>query len=376
MADAERHLVFFCDPPYYGGAEGYIALLAQARPSERWRLSALLPAGEGGEILAGKLAALGVTVRRFRMRYWADPRLWREVREHLREIGGEVLHMNLPSVYDARRSVPATLAKQAGYRRVVTTEHLPMVPRARRRMVVKMLLSTPIDAIIVHTEWNRGILSRYHHMPRRKMHVIPNGSAPAPVMSAAEREALRAQLGIGPAQVGIVIVARLTERKGHRFLLDALAQIEGGDWKLLIVGDGEEEEALRQQTATLGLTESVGLLGFRDDVRQIIHAADLMALPSLIETQPLVITEAMASGLPVVATNIYGIPEIITDGETGRLVATEAPAPLAEALRELISDSGRRQAMGAAARQRYEEHFTLDLMARRTYAVLWGEAGS
>lgn len=376
MAHAERHLVFFCDPPYYGGAEGYVALLAQARPSAAYRLSALLPAGDGGEVLAGKLMDRGVDVRRFQMRHWADPRLWREIKRHLREIGGEVLHMNLPSVYDARQSVPAQLAKQVGYRRVVTTEHLPMMPRARRRMLVKMLFSVPIDAIIVHTEWNRGILSDHHHMPRRKIHIIPNGSAPAPEMSTLEREALRRELGLAPGEVGIVVVARLHKRKGHRYLLEALARIDAGDWRLLIVGDGEEEAALRRQTSTLGLDERVAFLGFREDVRRIIHANDLMALPSLIETQPLVITEAMASGLPVVATAIYGIPEIITDGKTGRLVAPETCEPLAGALRELICEDALRKSMGASALKRYGEHFTLDLMARRTYAVLWGEAAS
>ncbi len=376
MANRRHHLVFFCDPPYFGGAEGYVEMLAQARPSEAWHLSALLPVGDGGAVLAERLAAAGAEVHRFVLRHPADPRLWVDLRRRLRRIGGEILHMNLPSVYDARLSVPAVIAKLAGYRRVVTTEHLPMVERARRRLVVKTLLSPAIDAIIVHTEWNRRTLASKHHMPARKMVVIPNGSAPSPEMSAPEIAALRSELGVEPGEVAIVVVGRLTARKGHAYLLDALAQLPAEGWKLIVVGEGEEDGALEAHTARLGLEGRVRFLGQRTDARRIITACDLMALASLLETQPLVITEAMASGKPVVATRIYGIPEIIEDGVTGRLVPPARVEPLAEALRELVDSPARREEMGRSALARYHERFTLERMGTRTYEVLGGEVAA
>jgi hypothetical protein len=82
----ETHLVFCCDPPYYGGAEGYVAMLAEARP-RGWRLSALLPGDAGGDVLAEKLAAAGVGVHRFQRRRWYDPALARELRRMLARIG-------------------------------------------------------------------------------------------------------------------------------------------------------------------------------------------------------------------------------------------------------------------------------------------------
>ncbi len=386
-------MVLFCDPPYYGGAEGYVAMLAQGRP-DGWRLSALLPGDEGASVLAEKLSAAGVAVERFRRRAWWNPGLWLDLWRRLRSLGGDVLHMNLPSVYDACHSIPGALAKAAGYRHVVTTEHLPMVPRARSHMVVKMLVSRAIDAIIVHTEWNRRKLAAYHHLPVRKMVVIPNGSPPAPAHDEAAHATRRARLGIAPQEVAIAVVGRLTARKGHRFLLDALAALQeetgraadaqaqdrsGASevleaWRLLIVGEGEEEGALREQAERVGLGDRVAFLGYRDDAVEIIGASDLLVLASLVESQPLVITEAMAAGVPVIATAIYGIPEIVAHETTGLLVEAGDVASLTGALRRLLSDPALRARMGEAARRRFEEEFTLGLMARRTYEVLGGGA--
>lgn len=388
---ATRHLVLFSDCPYYGGAEAYLVLLARARPSGAWRLSALVPAGEAGEILAQKLAASGVGVRRYRvppipsrraLRPWrtlpariaSGWRDWRDLGRALRDLRGEVLHLNLPSVYDARHSLPALLARCAGYRRVVTTEHLPMVLRARRRMVVKWLLAPWIDAIIVHTEWNRERLARYHHMPRRRMRVIPNGSADVAPLSVEDRERLRRSLGVAPGVVALAIVARLTERKGHRHLLAALARLPRGGqlpaWRLLAVGEGEEAEALARLAAELGIADRVAFLGYRDDAQAIIQASELLVLPSLLETQPLVLTEAMAAGRPVLATSIYGIPEIVAAEETGLLVPPGDEAALEQALERLIGDPGLRDRLGAAGRRRFESLFTVELMAERSYGVL------
>jgi glycosyltransferase involved in cell wall biosynthesis len=305
-----------------------------------------------------------------------DPRLWVEVGRLLRNIGGQILHMNLPWVYGSCVSVPALLAKLAGYRRVVTTEHLPMVERARKRMILKLLLVPFIDAIIVHTDWNRRILAGKHRMPLGKMHVIPNGSSESPAQSEEKRSALRRDLGLSPGETALVVVGRLTERKGHRFLFDALARLARRSpacaWRLWVVGDGEEEQALKDQAEELGIARQVAFLGHRSDARAIIHAADLLVLSSLLETQPLVITEAMASGLPVVVSGIYGIPEIVADGVTGRLVPPGEVAPLAQAIEELVTDGRMREQMGRAARKRYEEEFTLERMAHRTYEVLEG----
>ncbi|MFH1145156.1 MAG: glycosyltransferase family 4 protein [Candidatus Eisenbacteria bacterium] len=372
--EGRRHLVFFADCPYYAGAEAYVGMLAEAAP-QGWRLSALVPEGDPGELLARRLGAAGVEVLRMRLRAWRHPALWREISALLRQLNGDRLHLNIPSVYDARLSVPAVIAKRLGYERIVSTEHLPMVPRARRRMLVKMLTSRAIDAIIVHTEWNRERLARYHHMPAGKIVVIPNGSPEAPAITPEARRELRRSLGAERDETAIAVVGRLTARKGHRFLLEALSRLEADlreAWRLWVVGTGEEREALIEQAARLGIAARVNFLGQRDDAREIIGVCDMLVLPSLLETQPLVLTEAMAAARPVVSTAIYGIPEIVADGVTGCLVPPAEIEPLAQSLARLIRDPDLARRLGAAGRERYEALFTLRQMAERTYRVFEG----
>jgi len=374
-----HHLVFFSDCPYYGGAEGYLGMLAEAAPAG-WRISAIVPAGKPGEILARRFERAGAEVLRFRKASWTSPALWSEVRGHLARLGGDRLHLNLPSVYDACLSVPAVLAKRAGYRRVVSTEHLPMVARARRRVPIKLAMTTAIDAIIVNTAWNRDRLAHYHHVPLRKIVIIPNGSAESPALAPEARRALRAGLGAADDDVVLAIVARLTERKGHRFLFAALQAIAREEperrWRLWVVGDGEEREQLGAQAEALGLAGRISFLGHRDDVREVIHACDLMVLPSLLETQPFVLTEAMASARPIVTTAIYGIPEIVADGVTGCLVPPGEVPPLTRAVARLMAEPETRRRMGEAGRRRYEERFTVEMVAARTYGVIAGASGN
>ena len=371
VRDGAHHLVFFSDCAYYAGAEAYVGMLAEAAPAN-WRLSAMTPEGKAGEGLARRWEKAGVQVARFRPPSWSHPGGWSAIDRQLRSFGGDRLHLNLPSVYDSAYSIPAFLAKRAGYRRVVTTEHLPMVLRARRRMLVKMLTTTAVDAVIVHTAWNRERLAHYHHVPLKKIVIIPNGSAEAPALSREERDRLRAQWGAGAHTRVAAVVARLTERKGHRVLFEALATHALPEWRLWVVGEGEEEGALREQARRLGLADRVDFLGFQENAREIIHACDLLVLPSMMETQPLVITEAMASARPVIATAIYGIPEIVADGVTGCLVPPNEAAPLAQAIGRLLADRDLAERMGRAGRERYERHFTLARMAERTYRVIAG----
>jgi glycosyltransferase involved in cell wall biosynthesis len=107
----------------------------------------------------------------------------------------------------------------------------------------------------------------------------------------------------------------------------------------------------------------VHLLGHRDDVADLLAAADLFAMPSLFEGLPLAVLEAMFAGTPVVASAVGGIPEAVRDGLEGRLVPAGAVGPLSEVLAELLSDADRRAALGKAARQRAESEFTISHMA-------------
>ena len=168
----------------------------------------------------------------------------------------------------------------------------------------------------------------------------------------------------------------LIPRKGVRYLLDALALLPPrlDHWRLALVGDGPEEANLRGQAAALGLTDRIEFVGVQPqpEVAAWMRRAQLFVLPSLEEGQGVVLLEALASGTPVVASDVDGIREVVTP-EVGRRVPPADPPALAAALTELLSDPAQRAAMSAAARQRAETHYDWDIIARRfidRYAAL------
>ncbi len=153
----------------------------------------------------------------------------------------------------------------------------------------------------------------------------------------------------------LLFVGRLEERKGVNFLLDAVALLKArcSDVRLKIVGNGPQKEALERQTAALSLEAVVTFAGTKDEagVAEALRHADLLVVPSLSEGLPVVIMEALASGVPVVASAVDGIPELVRDGETGWLVPPCDPRKLANGIEQLQMDPGLRQCMGEAGRQ-------------------------
>ncbi len=181
------------------------------------------------------------------------------------------------------------------------------------------------------------------------------------------RAAVRAELGLGDGLVG-VIVARIDRLKGHRILVEALKILKerGVGLTVLIAGDGPERADMEKYAEQNGLDgNSVRFLGFRDDVADLLAASDLFLLPSLTEGMPLSVLEAMAQRLPIVATSVGGIPELVRDGVHGLLVPTNDPAALADAVGKLANDPSMRAAMGESGYNRVKDDFSFAQMARR-----------
>jgi glycosyltransferase involved in cell wall biosynthesis len=159
-------------------------------------------------------------------------------------------------------------------------------------------------------------------------------------------------------------VGRLEEQKGHLYLLEALAQArpELSEATLLLVGEGRLRPDLERRARELGLAEQVRFLGTRRDLPLIYRALDLFVQPSRWEGLPLALLKAMGAGLPVLATRVSGVREVINDGRNGRLVEPgEAPA-LAQALVELCRQPELRARLGAAARLTIQEGYSLEAM--------------
>ncbi len=365
-------VTLYSDAPYYGGAERYLSVLAKYLRSSAVEVRAIVETASGADRLAEEYRAIGVPVVRAERPGFDWYKKLSPLVSLFRECPGDLLHVNLPSSYDAGVSSVAWAAKRAGYDAVVTTEHLPMIDRKYKKYPIKVFFSHWIDRAIAIAESNRDLLVRRHGVSSGKVVCLPNGVEPPRILSEGERSTLRSSWSNSTGRTIVGTVARLTERKGHHFLIDAVALLPRERQPLLVfVGEGEEAEALRSRAASADV--DVVFTGQLEDAASVSQAFDLFVLPSLIETQPLTILEAMAGRVPVLATAIYGVPELVEDGVTGRLVpAADVPA-LSRTLDEMTSDPNRLREWGDNGGRSYDANFTALRMTERTWEV-YGEA--
>ncbi len=174
-----------------------------------------------------------------------------------------------------------------------------------------------------------------------------------------KREA-KASFQLSPDARTVGVVASLIERKGHRFLLDALAGLPD-DVEVLLAGEGPLEGELRAQAKQLGLDGRVHFLGFQKEVKTVLAATDVFCLPSLKEGLPISIMEAQACGLVVVAAKTAGVPEVVREGETGFLCEAGDANALRLALERALQSAEKSREIGRAARSFLEENFEREM---------------
>ncbi|HEX6289298.1 MAG TPA: glycosyltransferase [Herpetosiphonaceae bacterium] len=204
-----------------------------------------------------------------------------------------------------------------------------------------------------------------------KIAVIRNGVDVQRYRRSVDRGALRCRLGLPDAARLLIVVGTLKAQKGHRYLLDAATEAvaQQPDLHILVVGDGELRAALEQQTRDSGLEGHVHFLGNRDDVPELLAASDYFVLPSLWEGLPMALIEAMASGLPVIATDVSGTREVMQPDETGLLVPPGDVRQLRAAIGHLLADPDRARAMGEAAQRRVIAAFSAQQQAQQHLAL-------
>ena len=186
-----------------------------------------------------------------------------------------------------------------------------------------------------------------------------------------ESKELKRKLGIESDAPVIGMIARFHRAKGHSYLMEAMPYIldQFPKAKVLLIGGGELRPTIKEKVQKLGLTDSIIFTGIRQDIPRILSALDLFVLPSLWEGLGIAILEAMAAGLPVVATRVGGIPEVVEDRVTGLLVPPRDPEALAKAIIALLQDRERAKDMGRAGRERVEKHFSVERMVQQTEAL-------
>ena len=246
--------------------------------------------------------------------------------------------------------------------------------RHRTYNLLRRLISPIIDAFVPVSDdlvdWLRLVVK----IPPRKIRMIPNGVDTGRYAPAQDVQTAR------PQRICIGTVGRADGIKNHAVLLDAFRLLlerfpaPPCDLQLTIVGDGPLLQGLRDRIASEGLGDRVWLPGARTDVADILRTFSIFVLPSVSEAMPVTILEAMATALPVVASRVGGVPQLVLEGKTGILVQPDDARALADALSLYIRDAGLRSAHGIAGRVHVEDGCSIDAMAS-AYASLYDECG-
>lgn len=273
----------------------------------------------------------------------------------------DIVHIHAGIGWEGHRL--AELARLAGITTIVRTEHLPYVLTDPEQQDEHRRGLDNVSSLICVSEASAASFVAAG-VPDSLIDVVRNGVVAVP--PSRSREVIRRALGVFDEAPLAIMVARMTTQKNHTSLIssmpDILARYPG--LQLALVGTGPLEAELREAAAPLG--KAVLFLGHRDDVPDLLAAADLFLLPSLFEGLPLVLIEAMAAGLPAVASDIGGSDEVIAHGETGLLAA---PGQFADTVLHCLGDPAGMAAMAIAARRRFETLFSHSRMSRETHDV-------
>ncbi len=207
--------------------------------------------------------------------------------------------------------------------------------------------------------------------PRARLRLVLGGVDAAGIAAASAAD--RGALGVGPNDALLLWVGRMDPVKGLDTLVAAFERLRRRRAaKLLVAGDGPQRPQVAADVMRRGLAGDVQLLGRRDDVPALLHAADLFVFPSRTEGFPNALLEAMAAGTPVVATDVPGCRDLVTDGQTGRLVPVDDVAALAAALDSGLAQRAHSAALARAAQERVAREFTAEACHRR-YLALYAE---
>ncbi len=236
--------------------------------------------------------------------------------------------------------------------------------QTRLFIFLEKLTARVTDAIITLTPQEREDHLRFRIAPEGKFTVIHSGVALGPFLTGPSRAEARSLLGIPQGETVIGTVGRLTAVKGQEILIRAAGQLirPGKRIFLVLLGDGELRRDLEQLTVNLGIAGQVRFLGWRPDVARIMAVCDIFCLPSRNEGMGKVLVEAMAIGIPIVASNIGGIKHIVRSGENGLLVPAEDLVAWVEAIDRLCRDPERRRRMGDAGRQMAPRHSSEEMI--------------
>lgn len=352
-------------PAPFGGLESVVRGLALGHHERghRVRVAALTAEGESSHPLVSSLGESGVAGEAWplgRRAYLAEAR---RVTEACRRWEPDVVH-----THGYHADVVAGTAARSTGTAVATTVHGFLGGGWKNRLYEQLQrwafrgfdAVVPVSRALAEELASDGV-------PRDRLHPIPN--AWGRHVAFADRDEARRSLGLGSSDVPVIgWVGRLGPEKGLDVLLEALAGLTERDWRLVVVGAGRERGSLEELAASLGLSDRVRWLGFVEDAGRYFRAFDLFCLSSRTEGMPVVLFEAMAASVPIVATRVGGVVELLSE-DAAWLCPPEDPEALRRVLADAIGDPDARRARLASARERLADRFDVETWLDRYEAV-------
>jgi glycosyltransferase involved in cell wall biosynthesis len=283
-----------------------------------------------------------------------------------------VIHAERPDIIHTQSwsGIDAAIAKLVtGGARLVHSEHGRNLPyiygEPLKRRIARRCLYHLADAVFAISNEVRGYYCRETGFPINRVRVIPNGIDLRRI-DEADRRGVREELGLSQDDFVVGAVARLDKTKDTMTLARAFAKLcqsQGNPkLKLLVIGDGDKKVEIENYVVEQGIGDAVIFMGVRHDVPRLLGAMNLFALSSLSEGMPITVLEAMCASLPVVATNVGALPELVEEGETGFLVEPKDDATMAERIARFYLNRETAREFGAAARRKVEREYGLDRM--------------
>lgn len=357
-----RRVLHMTDSVDFGGAERVLLQAVAGLDPGMWSSWVRYPAS--ADRLADRLRdlpAVGVPLEMARGGRSARLRWAVTAARTIRRLRPDVVHVHRPWPRSSRLLLTAAILARP--RSVVVTDHLAARSTSWRGRWLEWVLDHGIDRHIAVSDAVAAGLADVLAVPWDRIRVVPNGVEIGPAPDPRRPRGDRVPV--------IVMVAQLRPQKGHDILLDALTQLSV-DVRVRLIGDGAEGPVIRDRVDALGLAGRVEMVGFTDDVRSQLVAADVVVLPSRFEGLPIALLEAMAAGCTVIASDIPGHAEVVRDGIDGLLVPPDDPTALATAMAAILHDEPAAARLGAAARVRVAERFDVrDMVA--AVAKVYGE---
>ncbi len=346
-----------------GGLEKVLASIVLSLDPSKYDIQVWCLA-RGGDI-AQALIEKGISVRILRMKSYHNPLNIARLALIMKRERFHIIHTHgyFASTFGRFAAILAHVPV------IITHVHSTYYDYGKRNLLIERFLSYFTDRIICVSQAVESFVTVNERIRKEKTCLIYNAVTPPDKLPDDHlRKKTQASLGFHSEAIVIAVVASLTANKGHGILLEAFAQVfrSHPSIRLLIVGDGPLREQLEASTRQLTVDQAVIFTGIRKDVFDLLQMADIFVLPSQIrEGLGVAVIEAMAMGLPVIGTNLGGIPELIQDNKNGLLVPPGDVGQLVEALMKLVNDQALRTDMGNRGREMYEEKFTMSRMIRQ-----------